>query len=163
MGALAMALGQFLQVSCLAANVYHEARGEPLAGRLAVAQVTMNRVRSPRFPDDVCSVVFQRGQFSWTAHAPPVTDREAWAEALRVATLVYEGRARRVVGPRALFYHERSVSPRWAGSMVEVRRVGAHTFYRPMTREERREQEAGLRGDRAPTVGHDLGRDLAGR
>lgn len=160
---------RLLDVSCLAANVYHEARGEPLAGRIAVAEVVTNRVRSALFPGDVCSVVFQRAQFSWTADVRPFRNPRAWAESVRVAARVLDGRAPRVVGRRVYFYHEASVLPGWTRNMVLVRSVGAHRFYRLMTRAERdvrdREaaDEAGLHGCGAAEVGDDVGCQLAGR
>src|SRR5919106_4678476 len=53
-------------LDCLARNVYYEARGEPIAGQYAVAEVTMNRKASPRYPKTVCEVVYQKEAFSWT-------------------------------------------------------------------------------------------------
>lgn len=61
------------EIGCLAANLYFEARGEPLKGQLAVAKVTLNRVKSKQYPDSICAVVFQKHQFSWTKQQP-------WAE-----------------------------------------------------------------------------------
>lgn len=63
-------------IRCLAVNIYHEARGEPEIGQMMVAFVTMNRVNDHRFPNDVCSVVYQPHQFSWTKHDKSIDD---WA------------------------------------------------------------------------------------
>lgn len=72
------------QVTCLALAVYYESRGESLRGQRAVASVVMNRVRSPRFPDTVCEVIFQRGQFSFVR--PNLAPRgPSWDRALEIA------------------------------------------------------------------------------
>ena len=73
------------QLNCLAQNVYHEARGEPINGQLAVAFVTLNRTEDNRFPDSICDVVYQRGQFSWTKHKPRIREEEAWQLAKSIA------------------------------------------------------------------------------
>lgn len=73
------------QLNCLAQNVYHEARGEPISGQLAVAFVTLNRTEDDRFPDSICGVVFQRGQFSWTKHNPRIREQGAWQTARSIA------------------------------------------------------------------------------
>ncbi len=127
-------------VRCLALNVYHEARGESRAGQRAVAQITLNRVASPRFPDDVCAVVFEKrwdrlrrryvAAFSWT-ELDPVTDTgsRAWRRSLAVAREALAG----ATDPRldgALFYHARRIRPSWARGQQPVARIGRHLFYR---------------------------------
>ena len=72
-------LSRRTEIHCLALNIYHEARGESLEGRLAVAAVTMNRVRDKRFPDRVCEGVWQPRQFSWTHDGRSDRPREAKA------------------------------------------------------------------------------------
>jgi len=125
---------------CLAENVYHEARGEPLRGQHAVAEVTLNRVASDEFPATVCEVVFEQrldvqrrryvGAFSWTE-----LDRlrrphgDAWQLALEVATAAYDGQEPGVV-PDALYYHADAIEPRWAGEKQVVATIGNHIFYR---------------------------------
>ena len=59
------------EIYCGAQNVYHESRGEPDLGMVAVAQVVSNRIKSPRFPDTVCEVVYQHKQFSWVNDGLP--------------------------------------------------------------------------------------------
>jgi len=127
-------------LTCLALNVYHEARGEPLDGQLAVAEVTMNRVASSRYPDTVCGVVYEKrwdrlrgryvGAFSWTeleAFAEP--DEKAWHRAREAAEKVYSERhAPSLEG--ALFYHSKRVRPSWARNKTPVARIGRHVFYR---------------------------------
>ncbi|MCP5153407.1 MAG: cell wall hydrolase [Ectothiorhodospiraceae bacterium] len=118
------------EVHCLALNIYHEARGEPLEGKLAVASVTLNRVRSERYPDRVCDVVWQRGQFSWThdGRSDVPRDRRSWEAALRMARTVYRTAQFSTVG-RATHFHASSVRPAWASAKRLVRRVGRHLFY----------------------------------
>lgn len=117
-------------LTCLALNIYHEARGEPVEGQIAVAQVTLNRVASPAYPDTVCDVVWQRSQFSWTGDGRSDRPRErgAWVQAIVVAARVKAGMTPDVVGG-ALHYHADYVSPRWARAYVEVARIGRHVFY----------------------------------
>jgi|SRR5436190_19376832 len=116
-------------VECLARNVYYEARGETAHGQYAVAEVTMNRKRSPLYPKTVCEVVYQRSAFSWTDEEldPPVG--EEWLRAQKIAAEVYYQR-RPAALPAALFYHATYVSPDWAKQRVRVARIGRHIFYR---------------------------------
>jgi spore germination cell wall hydrolase CwlJ-like protein len=127
-------------VKCLALNVYHEARGEPLAGQYAVAEVTMNRRASRFFPRSVCEVVYQKnwdairrryvGAFSWTELEPLPEPRGAkWLQAQRIAEAVYFGkRVPEVQG--AMFYHASYIKPDWAKDKTIVARIGRHVFYR---------------------------------
>ena len=117
-----------IQVRCLAENVYHEARGEPRAGQVAVAEVTMNRVASPRFPDSVCRVVHQQAAFSWTLGEMPAPRGRAWQQALDVAANVFDGEHTPVV-PDALHYHARGVEPTWARANPPIKTIGRHIFY----------------------------------
>jgi spore germination cell wall hydrolase CwlJ-like protein len=73
------------QLNCLAQNIYHEARGEPDSGQLAVAFVTLNRTEDERFPNSICNVVYQTGQFSWTKRNPKIKERDAWNDAKIIA------------------------------------------------------------------------------
>ena len=123
------------EIRCLAMNIYHEARGEPGMGKYAVAQVTMNRVSSRKYPNDVCRVVHQRnrenGQFSWTTD--DITDipqeSKAWIDSIRIAKEVYRQEKTVDVG-HALFYHADYVKPRWASHRVQVAKIGRHIFYK---------------------------------
>ncbi len=126
-------------LTCLTLNIYHEARGEPLRGQRAVAEVTLNRVASPRYPDTVCEVVFQKnwdsirqrhvGAFSWTEfdrHEQP--EARAWRRAWEAAEAVYSGTAPPAVAG-ALHYHARSIRPSWARQRAPLARIGRHLFY----------------------------------
>ncbi len=128
------------ELTCLALNIYFEARGEPVAGQYAVAEVTMNRVASPRYPDTVCEVVYQKnfdplrgrqvGAFSWTElDERPEPQGEQWRLAKMIAEEVYSGRHRPVL-PGALHYHATYVRPSWSHEMKYVARIGRHIFYR---------------------------------
>jgi len=123
------------EIRCLAMNIYHEARGEPGPGKYAVAQVTMNRVKSPKYPNDVCRVVHQHnrenGQFSWTTDdlSDIPQESKAWLDAIRVARQVYRQEKTVDIG-EALFYHADYVKPRWASRKVQVAKIGRHIFYK---------------------------------
>lgn len=115
---------------CLAAAVYFEAKGEPLAGQLAVAQVILNRARSGRFASSLCGVVLQPSQFSFVrkGRLPSVSPQSrGWREAVAIAQIardeLWQGEA-----PRALYFHARRVSPGW--NMQRVAAIGNHIFYR---------------------------------
>ncbi len=126
-------------LNCLAKNIYYEARGEPVDGQYAVAEVTMNRVASKHYPNTVCEVVYQANfdvirkrnvsAFSWTEldWTAPV-DRKVWEKAWRIAEKVYDRQSEpRVAG--ALFYHSKTVRPRWSRGKRRVARIGKHIFY----------------------------------
>jgi len=117
-------------VHCLARNIYFEARGEPVAGQYAVAEVTMNRQASWVFPRTVCGVVYQKSAFSWTDfRSLPAPQGDDWERALNIAEAVYYQRyAPQVKG--ALFYHADYVQPDWAKEKKQVARIGKHLFYR---------------------------------
>jgi spore germination cell wall hydrolase CwlJ-like protein len=129
-----------VELRCLAENIYFEARGEPLDGQYAVAEVTLNRVRSPYFPKTVCGVVHDTrwdpirrrftAHFSWTQMEPRSDPwGPAWQEAITVATAVYTERHMPLV-PDALYYHTTGVQPYWADSKRSVAKIGNHVFYR---------------------------------
>ena len=119
------------ELECLATGVYFEAKSEPLAGQLAVAQVIANRAQSGgRFPSTYCGVLFQRGQFSFIhGHSLPhvARDNRQWQTAVAIAKVVDEGLKQSQVG-NALFYHARYVSPGW--HLKRVASIGNHIFFR---------------------------------
>lgn len=123
---------------CLALNVYHEARSEPLQGQAAVAHVVLNRVASGRWPDDVCSVVHQgyekgkfKCQFTWYCDGKPDEPTEilAWAKSVLVANQVLIGVVPDVTYG-ATHYHARYVNPYWSASLSKTVTYGSHLFYR---------------------------------
>jgi spore germination cell wall hydrolase CwlJ-like protein len=116
-------------VHCLARNIYHEARGEPIEGQLAVAQVTLNRVRSQQHQNTVCGVVYAHRQFSWTLDKTKrVRDTKAWQTALTSSRAVL---TQSVALPnfQALHFHTRQVNPYWAKTKTRVAVIGNHVFY----------------------------------
>ena len=126
-------------LGCLARNVFHEARGEPSAGQYAVAEVTLNRVASRRFPNTVCGVVHEKrwdrkrrryvGAFSWTElDVTPSPKGIAWERAVAAAVSVYDDEREPLV-QRALFYHAVDIHPGWADSKQQITTIGGHIFY----------------------------------
>ena len=124
-------------IGCLALNIYWEARAEPRAGQIAVAEVTLNRVADPAFPDTVCGVVRQgeeRGlnlcQFSW--HCDGVDDRprdlSAWQDARRLAIQALSGRLSDPTDG-ARWFHSDQVHPDWP-ELAPIIKIGSHIFYR---------------------------------
>ena len=115
--------------TCLALNVYFEARNQEPDGQRMVAEVTMQRVSDPNFPDDVCDVVWQPGAFSWTSDGLSDTplDAEAWLRAQMVAYDVMLNGCQLCTG--ATYYHEVSVHPYWAKIYSIVGQYGDHIFY----------------------------------
>ncbi|NIJ65716.1 cell wall hydrolase [Sphingomonas sp.] len=117
------------ELNCLAVSVYYEAKSEPLAGQLAVADVILNRTESGRFPRSVCGVVTQRGQFSFVRGGklptPPANGQ--WKKALAVAQVAMKDQWDSPV-PEALYFHARYVKPSWKRARVGA--VGNHVFYR---------------------------------
>jgi len=122
-------------LACLATTIYHEARGEPYDGQVAVAEVVLNRVADPRFPGNVCDVVREdKGsgardcQFSFYCDGKSDKPAEmlAWNIAISVAETAGRGE---VLEHGALFYHAESVNPSWASRMTTVGQVGSHVFY----------------------------------
>ena len=126
-------------LDCLAMNIYREAGHESFEGKVAVAQVTLNRVDSPHFPKDVCSVIYQKNvvmekvvcQFSWYCNgvlqkAKP--NDEAYKESYIVAKKVLLEGFRLDGLKDALFYHAVYVRPNWPYQKIAT--IGNHIFYR---------------------------------
>jgi N-acetylmuramoyl-L-alanine amidase len=120
---------------CMVQNVYHEARGEDALGQAAVAYVTLKRVRSPAYPDTVCGVVWQKGQFSWTedGKSDRMTDLSAIGKAVDIALAASRGKMKDPTGGALHFYAHDKVKPYWS---IRGHRliVGEHTFVRLMGR-----------------------------
>lgn len=122
------------EVECLAKNIYYEAGSEPYNGKLAVAQVTMNRVKSNQFPRTVCGVVYQKTkgtcQFSWVCqdNLQPKYG-QAWKESLKIAeNILINKRSYNVVGG-AKYFHATYVNPAWSNTKRIVAQIGNHIFY----------------------------------
>ena len=129
---------RFEELYCLAKNIYFESRNQPKLGQIAVGQVTMNRVNSPKFPNSVCEVVQQGGerrhkcQFSWycDGKADKVRDGDAWRKAQEIAYRIVNESKFRGVTESSTHYHATYVSPKWAPQLDLVGRIGTHIFYR---------------------------------
>ncbi|MGN6469211.1 MAG: cell wall hydrolase [Rhizobiaceae bacterium] len=123
---------------CLTAGVYFEARGEPVKGQAAVAQVILNRVRNPAYPNTVCGVVYQNEdwrngcQFSFACDGVKerVADKRSWTIAEDVAMAVTAGKIWLPEVGSSTHYHATYVHPRWARAMEKMKKIGRHIFYR---------------------------------
>jgi spore germination cell wall hydrolase CwlJ-like protein len=125
---------------CLADAVYFEARGEPMRGQMAVAQVVMNRVFSGRYPNNVCGVVYQNAnrrlacQFTFACEGKNLSridEPEMWAQAKRIAKDTLDGKIWLAEVGHATHYHAYWVHPSWVHEMARLYKLGVHTFYRP--------------------------------
>lgn len=127
------------EIRCLGLNIYFEARGEPTAGQLAVALVTMNRMRNRHYPNSVCGVVWQKHQFSWThdGKSDRPTDQRAWRLAQKIAQFTYQRFNKlSALSRKALdltkgalhYYAPRLASPYWAKMHSVTREIGGHVF-----------------------------------
>lgn len=125
-------------LQCLALNVYREAGHEPFEGKVAVAQVTLNRVADAKFPNTVCGVVYERTavysrvicQFSWYCdanHRNRKINTAAYDNSYAVAQKVYLEKFRLPSLTYALFYHADYVSPNW--KLERITKIGTHIFY----------------------------------
>ncbi len=126
------------QLDCLAKNIYHEAGSEPFEGKVAVAQVTMNRAESGKFPSDVCGVVYQKNifmekvvcQFSWycaNGGKPPIRSQAMYNESYEVAKKVLLEGFRLDIMKKAMYYHADYVNPKWGKPIIG--KIGRHIFY----------------------------------
>ena len=126
------------ELDCLTRNIYWEAASEPFEGKVGVAQVTMNRVNSGKFPNSVCGVVYQKNvfyekvicQFSWYCDNPSKVKPihlVMWRESEEVAKKVLLENFRLPALKNALFYHADYISPGWPNPKIE--KIGRHIFY----------------------------------
>ena len=140
------------QILCLAKNIYHEARGEENEGKIAVSNVVINRVNSKNFPNDICSVVYQRNQitfidkilkifpipafcqFSWTCDLKPndsFYDYKSWESSQKIANAVFEGLHNDITGGATHYFNPGKVNtPAWAKELQKTKVVGEHHFYK---------------------------------
>ena len=127
------------QLACLAQNIYREAGYEPFEGKVAVAQVVINRTKNGAFPDDICKTIQQKTvvggksicQFSWLCENPSILkpiNPTAFNESMAVAKKVLLEGFRLDSLKDALYYHNDQVHPQWGKQKVSV--IGHHTFYK---------------------------------
>jgi spore germination cell wall hydrolase CwlJ-like protein len=124
-------------VTCLAQNIWFEARGSSAEDQLAVAHVVMNRVASRHYPDDVCEVIWQPKQFSWThdgrsdrVRFANAQDRLIWKELVQISMAALEGEMPDPTGG-ATHYHADYVTPAWSSRMRQLIQIDDHIYYRP--------------------------------
>lgn len=116
---------------CLAGAVYFEARGEPIEGQLAVAEVVLNRAASGKYPKSICAVVKQPWQFSFVRDGKfPEIDKEskAWRKAVAVARIAREELDQKL-SRDVLWYHADYVAPVWRKALDKEAKIGLHIFY----------------------------------
>lgn len=147
------------ELYCLAMNIYHEAKSEPIAGQYAVADVVINRMFDTRYPNTICEVVLQgpvreswktrkdpnladderqyypvrhKCQFSWYCDGKKdsTRDNDAWRLAQEIAYRIAHEKKYRGITEGATHYHATYVSPTWARELTLVGRIGTHIFYR---------------------------------
>jgi hypothetical protein len=126
------------QLDCLARNIYHEAGYEPFEGKVAVAQVTINRTESGQFPSDICQVVHQKNivyekvlcQFSWYCDSASIKkpmNGPVYTESMEVAKKVLLEGFRLPSVKNALYFHGDYINPKWGKQPVA--KIGRHVFY----------------------------------
>jgi len=126
------------QLDCLARNIYHEAGSEPFEGKVAVAQVTINRAESSQFPGDICKVVYQKNvvyekvmcQFSWYCEGPSAMkpmNGPVYTESMEVAKKVLLEGFRLPDLKNALYFHGDYINPGW--NKKPIAKIGHHIFY----------------------------------
>ena len=126
------------QWRCLAEALYFEARGETVRGQIAVAEVILNRVSSPRFPGTVCGVINQgtgkryQCQFTYTCDGHPerINEPAAYVRVGKIARMMLDGAPRNLAGG-ATYYHTTAVRPSWSRKFRRTARHGVHLFYKP--------------------------------
>ena len=118
-------------LKCLAQNIFFEAGTESMLGKIAVGQVTVNRVKIGHWGETVCEVVNAKDQFSWTNRDDISIDRDSrnYKESLVAAKKVLQERKRLRILRSALFYHADYVHPNWADKDQKVVKIEKHIFY----------------------------------
>jgi spore germination cell wall hydrolase CwlJ-like protein len=119
------------QKHCLAGAVYFEARGEPIEGQLAVAEVVLNRAASGKYPATICEVVTQKAQFSFIRDGefPPINKAsKAWSKAVAIAEIASRELDDKLKSD-VLWYHADYVAPSWGKRLSKEKKIGLHIFY----------------------------------
>lgn len=118
-------------LQCLARNIFFEAGTESMLGKIAVGQVTVNRVKIGHWGETVCEVVNAKGQFSWTDRDELDIDRDSrnYKDSVLAAKKVLQERKRLRILRSALFYHADYVQPNWADKNQKVIKIEKHIFY----------------------------------
>jgi len=116
---------------CLAQNIFFEAGTESMLGKIAVGQVTVNRVKIGHWGETVCEVVNSKGQFSWTDRDDLSIDKDSknYKDSVWAAKKVLQERKRLRILRSALFYHADYVQPKWADKTQKITKIDKHIFY----------------------------------
>lgn len=122
---------------CLTEALYFEARGEPIEGQYAVAEVILNRVDHRNYPNSICGVINQGTgrqfacQFTYTCDGRPedIDDAGAWSRLGQISRIMIDG-APRDLTAGATHYHADWVNPQWASLYPRTADIGIHYFYR---------------------------------
>lgn len=117
---------------CLAKNIYHEAGVESAAGKYAVAQVTINRLREGRWGNTICKVVYAKAQFSWTLSAKKRAEQpkgQLWKDSKQIADWVIDHGHEVPSLKSSTYYHATYVKPHWVKTVARVQQIGQHIFY----------------------------------
>ena len=129
------------EINCLAKNIFWEAQDQSVSGMLAVADVTLNRVNDPRWPNTICAVVEQRKwigkrlicQFSWFCDGKSDSPKVGASQAFNLCYMLAELRLRNsdmsILPNDVYWYHNDSVRPYWASAYSPYATIGDHTFY----------------------------------
>ena len=124
---------------CLANAIYFEARDEPVRAQIAVAQVVLNRVFSPFYPNEVCEVVYQNAgrhlacqfTFACDGKSKAIKEPDAWERAERIAKDTLDGKLWMPDVAKSTHYHDDWAHPNWVGEMRKMDKLGGLIFYRP--------------------------------
>jgi spore germination cell wall hydrolase CwlJ-like protein len=118
-------------IQCLAKNIFFEAGTEPMLGKIAVGQVTVNRVKIGYWGETVCEVVHAKDQFSWTNKNDLSIDKESrnYKDSVLAAKRILSERKRLRLLRHALFYHADYVRPNWIDRDQKIGQIGTHVFY----------------------------------
>jgi spore germination cell wall hydrolase CwlJ-like protein len=119
-----------IAATCLALAIYFEARGESEHGQRMIARVVVNRMKSPKFPDEICDVIMQPKQFSFVKNGkmPKPKNKAAWQKSVNLANEIMQD-TRLLPYSKADHYHATYVKPFWARKLYRVSREGQHIFY----------------------------------
>jgi spore germination cell wall hydrolase CwlJ-like protein len=146
------------ELMCMQKNIFFESRNQSMEAQLSVAWVTLNRVLSRRYPNTICTVVYQgrhnakgvpykyQCKFSWYCDGLPddpnlenIIERRAWELAHDIAVTLIQSCIYGIMPQQcpedptdgALYYHSVRVRPYWTSSMTQTAQVGDHKFYYP--------------------------------
>jgi spore germination cell wall hydrolase CwlJ-like protein len=116
-------------IECLAKNIYFEARSEPIYEQIAVGQVTLNRVNDERYSKNICGVVYEPYQFSWTLKKNHyIAEKAAWKKALVIAKDLYYGDITKDYVKGATHFHTKKIKPSWSKNGYDKIALNSHIF-----------------------------------